>query len=368
VQTKVQTLIVGLLAVGAFGFILVRGVGARSAPPQLEAISSDYLARPLPNGTDPTAYSHDCNAALAIASRGHNTAAVERARRMAEKLVEMSDWDHTGVYGWIFDPQRFDNYDCGQPGAMRTYHNTTCNPRGTRYMWQTGNALVCLAKAAIATGDKRYSKAAELAVKSSWNTGIRPSDCPNCFFYWYSYAPNDRGRYVRNSNALMGAGIAWLWVATGDDRYRQRALQVANAEKREFRAGNQGYYGIDDVEYRDNPADRADYIDNHVSTVVKMDYDLAVLLNRPDLMLDVVKLWSRWNTCDNKRCLSKPCLYTGAAPSCQSSYTFTPCILAKQSPAAAACCNTALEYAEGYKKRLSTFAIWHVFDVVRAPR
>ena len=145
-----------------------------------------------------------CLAFVSIAERG-NAVALDRARVFAHRLISMAQKKSSSVVGWGYNSTRRD-MRCTVLGSIDAFNDGTCNPPSTSYMFQTGYAISCLARTALLTRDAELLLAAREAADASWEIGTRLNGCHDCFFYWYSYSPNDVGRFVRNTNVLMGMG------------------------------------------------------------------------------------------------------------------------------------------------------------------
>jgi len=172
--------------------------------------------------------------------------------------------------------------------------------------------------------------------------GISPSDSSDSFYYWYSYDANDIGIYPRNTNAIMGFGLAWLYAATGNNRYRDRALAIARAEHREISAGNFGYFGIDDARYKANPEFEAQRIENHIPHQVKALKDISNLLGDSQALEDSKVMLDAFLNCTNPRCRPNNCKDWSVPVSCKSTATIAPCILVDQDETYRARCERVL--------------------------
>jgi hypothetical protein len=71
-------------------------------------------------------------------------------------------------------------------------------------MIQTGYAVDCLAQVAEITRDRKYLEAATTAMEDSWSLGVDNAMCLGSYDYRYSRHNNDMGRFVRNTNAILG--------------------------------------------------------------------------------------------------------------------------------------------------------------------
>lgn len=296
---------------------------------------SSKLSKPrLPTGTNPLVFAYDCLAALALYSSGKMPGELERAAADAEKLISMQTKDVNQRFGWSYLLDETEKTKkCGHPGALDAFGDGTCNPPGTPYMIQTGYAIACLAQLSIATGDAAYLTSARKAVADSWEMGTTLPGCKECFNYWYSYHPNDRNRYVRNTNLIMGYGLAWLYAATGDASYKERALSIARAEHREINAGNFGYFGIDDPRFRANPKVESQRIENHIPHQVKALKDISALLGSPSAVKDAETMLEAFLNCTNERCRPDNCKAWAVPIACKATATIAPCILADRNEA-----------------------------------
>ena len=306
----------------------------------------------IPPGTDPLAFAYDCLASLALYSQERSGGGLKRAVTAADKLISMQAVDDNQRLGWSYLQEKTEKTKkCGQPGALDAFGDGTCNPPGTPYMIQTGYGIACLAQLSIATGDTKYLTSAKKAVADSWKLGTNLPGCKECYYYWYSYHPNDRNRYVRNTNLIMGYGLAWLYAATGNASYRERALSIAQAEHREIVAGNFGYFGIDDPKYRANPKMESQRIENHIPHQVKALKDISALLGTPSAAKDAVTMLDAFLNCTNERCRPDNCKSWAAPVACKATATIAPCILADQSAVYRLRC----DQVRGELKKLNAF-------------
>ncbi len=281
--------------------------------------------------------------------------ALGRAKEDGNKLSSIRTVDSNNRTGWPYI-QKATNQSkkCGRSGALDAFGDGTCNSPETPYMIQTGYAVACLAQLAITTGDAGYLNLAKKAIADSWSLGTTLPRCNDCFYYWYSYHPNDENRYVRNTNLVMGLGVAWLYAATGDAKYRERALAIARAENREIRAGNFGYFGIDDPRYRANPKLEAERIENHIPHQVKALKDIGTLLGNPQAIEDSKVMLDAFLNCHNERCRPDNCTAWAAPVSCKATATIAPCILADRGEPYLSRCESVLKVIP----RLNAFQIF----------
>lgn len=298
---------------------------------------------PLARKSASLAVAYDCLASIARYSRGAEEL-LGRARSDGDELLRLRSVDAEGRTGWPYSQEATEkSKKCGQAGSLDAFSDGTCNPPETPYMLQTGYAVTCLAQLAIITADNRYRQAAAKALSDSWNLGAAPASCKDCFFYWYSYHPNDVNRYVRNTNLAMSLGVAWMFAATGEIAYRDRALAIARAEHHELQAGNFGYFGIDDPRYRANPDREAQRIENHIPHQVKALKDINALIKVPQALEDSKAVMESFLNCRNERCRPNNCKAWAAPPSCKATATIAPCILADQAQTYRALCDLVLK-------------------------
>lgn len=277
---------------------------------------------------NPLGSAQDCLAAMSLYGQTHDKAILLIAERAAEDLMQLRSVDVDGRTGWPYTSRATaKSAKCGIPGSLDAFGDGTCNPPETPYMLETGYAIACLAQLGISTGKHEYIDIAVKATKDSWKIGAQPKGCSGCFYYWYSYHDNDRGRFVRNSNLTMALGLAWLYVATQDNSYRDRASSIAQAESFELAKRNFGYFGSADPKFTSNPAFESQRIENHIPHQVKALKDLSIILGRSDLLRDASTLLSAYMDCRNERCRPDNCRDWGAPASCKGTMTIAPCIL-----------------------------------------
>lgn len=269
-----------------------------------------------------------CLAAITVQVKGVDARA--DIVRLSEALIAAVRKDPaTGQVGWGRQADIIDSH-CSPPG-WDVWRSGLCNPLGTNYMFQTGYATTCLARAALALREPRYAQFAAKVFDESFAIGTRLADCPECFYYWYSYNPNDQGIFVRNTNALMGMAAAWLWKAGGDDRYRDRAKQIAASERREVRAGNQGFFGIDDRRHASQPERERNRIENHAVIEAKSVADIGLITedeSTTKTAVDVMLSWLNCPHCQRMSCKNWATDYS----KCPGNIAPGPCFLENQDP------------------------------------
>ncbi len=325
-------------------FLLLSTAVRAAAPTQL----------PGPDYDDPLAVAYDCLASLAP-DTGEPATQLAHARADGDRLAVLRKQDDHGHSGWGYVERLTEKASkCHAAGSLDAFSDGSCNPPETPYMIQTGYAVACLAQLSIATKDPQFLNLAGKAIADSWNSGTTVPGCKNCFYYWYSYHQNDKNRYVRNTNLIMGLGVAWMYAATGDAKYRERALAIAQAEDREIRAGNYGYFGIDDPRYLANPRFEAERIENHLPHQVKALKDIGILLVNRQAIANSQVILDAFLNCNNQRCRPDNCKAWAAPVSCAATATIAPCILADRGePYQSRCAKVVANV-----KRLNAFQIF----------
>jgi hypothetical protein len=320
---------------------------------KVSAAAAALLKRPV-SATNALQDSLDCLGADELA-RLIGAPAAARVAADADALLALSDPVHSGKAGWAL-PVEDTAKNCDGPGSAITFE-TVCNPAGTIFMFETGLALTCLGKANGLTHKPEYLEAAQKAIDAGWNAGGAYPNCPNCFSYWYSLNPADVGRYVRNTNVLMGMGLAAVYADTHDAHYAERLTQIANAERVETDAHNFGYYGIADQRQRRNPAKERRLIENHVPYVAKGLYEVGVAIGDSVAQDEAARLMQVWMNCDGGDCGRLDCAHWGADPNrCMVTQTAAPCFFAKRGEPFKSACQAYLDKAE----KLNGYQIWAV--------
>lgn len=310
--------------VGIFGFVtMVIAQPSQSEWPQVPRMQvsvSSLMA------SDPLWLAQDCLGALALHRSGESQA-FARAVVDAEKLLDLKTQDATGHLGWPYVQALTPAAQkCGAPGSLDAFGDKTCNPPETPYMIQTGYAVACLAQVAEIAHDQKYLDVATTAIEDSWNLGVENATCPSSFDYRYSYHDNDAGRFVRNTNAIMGIGLVWLFDVTANPKYRKRALSIAKSEHCELAAGNLGYFGKADPRYLAAPQTEARRIENHIPHQVKFLQLVATKLHAPDALQDARALLKAFLTCTEPHCRPNNCASWAVPSACRSSQNIAPCM------------------------------------------
>ncbi len=194
-------------------------------------------------------------------------------------------------------------------------------------MIQTGYAIACLGRAYLVTKESRYLDLAQRAANDSWSFGVSDKTCTGSQNYWFSYSNNDVGRFVRNTNAIMGTGLLWLYRATGNPKYRDRATAIAQSEKCEIAAGNYGYLGIADPQYRRNPESESRRIENHIPHQVKFLEMAGSDLGDKDSYKAAEQLLSAFLNCKENHCTPGNCTAWAVSFNCQQPQKLAHCML-----------------------------------------
>lgn len=302
-----------------------------------------------------------CLALASAQEQGPTDAYQKELVHIVSALVEEKDLNKDGRVGWGIPREREKTARCPQEGMLDPFSDGTCNPVHTEYMFQTALATMCLARAYEISGEASFRQVAKQAIDDSWNVGAAPKECPQCFYYWYSYSRSDFDRYVRNTNALMGAAVAWVWKITGDPKYKARAEQVARAEAREVKAGNMGYFGMDDPRFRSNPQREAKRIENHSPWVAKGALEIGRILKDPSIIENGLKVQHAWQSCREGWTCNKGCATLAADPTvCKESATFSPCFFRGEKEEYSKACFYALEKAR--VRGQTPYMLWSILD------
>jgi len=275
---------------------------------------------------DPLWFAQDCLGAMAQYRAGERMAQA-RAVADADKLLSLRTQDSSGRSGWPYVQALTPAAQkCGVAGSLDAFGDGTCNPSDTPYMIQTGYAVACLAQVAGITHDLKYLAPATTAIEDSWSLGVDNATCPGSYDYRYSYHDNDMGRFVRNTNAIMGVGLVWLFDVTANPKYRQRALAIARAEHCEIAAGNLGYFGMADRRYAASPQLESRRIENHIPHQVKFLQLVAEKFSRPEAQSDARTLLDAFLTCSELHCRPNNCAAWAVAAECRASQNIAPCM------------------------------------------
>jgi hypothetical protein len=342
-------------------------VGAKGATAQLQEGSSSKIdpflksARRLaerPN-VDLGSVAQSCLALTAAQRLAPASETQALLVKTADLLVTQKDLNADGRVGWGVPESREKHKKCPVTGMLDAFGDGTCNSVNTEYTFQTGLAVMCLAQVFDLTKEERFKVAAVQALNDSWKVGAHAAGCPDCFYYWYSYSPNDIGRYVRNTNALMGASAAWVWKISGDRKFRDRALEVAKSELRELAAGNDGYFGIDDRRYKENARREAQRIENHVPWVSKGLSEIGNILSEDSIKRAALRVQDSWQFCKDAFTCKDKCDTWAADPErCANSVTVSPCFHKSSSRKYAELCEIAKQRAGA---TLNSYQFWAIY-------
>ena len=334
------------------------GIQAKSSSLDVAGAVSD-LGKAIASDTSPSA-SVTVERCLALVAVHDDTEidVVPDLRKAADQLIARANMDADGRVGWGL-PDKGSFRTCRGPGSWDPFNKGTCNPGGTSYMYETGLAATCLARAGLVTGDRTYVDFARRVLSGSRSLGTALKGCRDCFTYWYSYHPNDRGRFVRNTNALMGMAHAWAYAATGEEHFAERAREVANALMLDLERKNFGYFAIQDPKYRASPRRESRSIDNHEIWIAKSLVDMGHALGSDRLIEAAVEVMDRWRGCDTPQCRSAPCGAWGPDyRKCPGNYPLGPCFLRSVSPKYAEICAQTTSLL----RRPTPYQLWALFD------
>ena len=265
------------------------------------------------------------------------------ARRHADQLTAMAVRVNGKPGGWAYERED-EERNCGGPGTLDAFGDGSCNGPETTYSYQTGLAATCLARAAIASGEPSYGRLAQSIIDRWSRIGAKPPDCTDCFYVWYSDSPNDIGRYVRNTNALMGMAAAWTYRATQADDVKGLAVAIATAEAREMRERNFGYFGVDDPKFRADPERERFRVENHLPYIAKGLRDIGVNLGRPDVVQLGIAVMRSWRDCAGQDCSRFSCKrWAGRISGCDVTQIAAPCFFASDDPEFAGLCKEVVQ-------------------------
>ena len=245
----------------------------------------------------------------------------------AENLMKLQSNSETGASGWPYKNNTGKTGRCHSPNSIDAFSDGTCNPPETPYMIQTGYAIACLGRAYLATKDNRYLELAQKAADDSWDLGVDDGSCKGSQNYWFSYSKNDFGRFVRNTNTIMGIGLLWLYRATENPKYRNRVIAIAKSEKCEIAAGNYGYLGIADPQYKKAPTSESRRIENHIPHQVKFLDMTSSALGDKDSGEAAQQLLSAFLSCKESHCKPENCEAWAASFKCQQPQKLAHCML-----------------------------------------
>jgi hypothetical protein len=159
------------------------------------------------------------------------------AAAIASDLVQQDTLEADGAVGW------------GLPVAFDAFGDGTVNPPNQIYAFQTALVSLALLDVYADTGASADLAAVEAALAHYAPSGTTTcaGGCSGCFMFWYSTNANDAGRYVKNTNVLMGLVAARLYLVTGDSQDQALAAAVYQEETYEtVQHANLRYLGVDD--------------------------------------------------------------------------------------------------------------------------
>lgn len=295
----------------------------------------------------------DCLAVAALLEAGDKQAAT-KLRATAQLLADTAVGSKDAIKGWRYEGKSRDS--CPN-GGLDAFGDGTCNAPDTVYSFQTGLGIACLAKAGALLGNKGFLTMAGQALSYWQQYTLAAVPCTGCAYYLYSDDPNDSGRYVRNVNVFMAYGAAVLGAAAGDPAATQLASRAMRSELDERRAGNEGYLGRLDPQWKSKQADASQNIENHAAAMAVLSDQIGVLLASKEIRDHALGVWEKWATCDNKRCRAATCKFWGGdASKCQATLTAAHCAFRKKSLLAGSQCSEYLSRASS----LPSFGIWSV--------
>ena len=191
------------------------------------------------------AYQADALARAARAVAASDPARSQRytsvAITIANYLVRHDALAPNGQLGW------------GRPDAWDAFGDGTVNPAHQVYAFQTALVSWALLDVYTLTHNTTYLTTVERVMASylPHSTTRLGANCHSCRMFWYSTNANDAGRYVKNTNVLMGHVMALLYGITGGSGYHTYATQVYNEETYEIvQRGNYRYLGVNDPHFR----------------------------------------------------------------------------------------------------------------------
>jgi hypothetical protein len=287
---------------------------------------------------DAMAQAYDCLGLLESAKIPGRSADAPLAQVIGKRLLRISDLGHESWAGWGLPAGRI-LPPCLQPGSWDAFQDGTCNAPGAKYGFQGYLAGSCLLGLYERTQDATYLDPVRSFVDGYWTFGAEArADEETSFTFSYSADPNDRGRFTRGVNAMLGALVARLYADTGERRYFSRALAVGEAERAENRRGNFGYLSSLDPAWRASPSVEAGRIENHLPFTAVALEDLSLSLGGDRFHEDAVAIFSVWADCKNAVCLKSQCgSWSGDPARCVDSYTFAFCLMPVRAAFAAYC-------------------------------
>ncbi len=184
---------------------------------------------------------------FAVSDPARSQRYITEATAISDYFVQNDALESDGKIGW------------GLPVAWDAFGDGTINPANQIYGFQTALVSWALLDTYTVTQNSAYLTAVESAMANYAPSGTTSFGqiCQSCFMFWYSTNPNDVGRYVKNTNVLLGQVEAELFRVTGDSQYQAVASAIYNEETYEIvQHGNYRYLGVDDPKF--NPATSPD--------------------------------------------------------------------------------------------------------------
>jgi hypothetical protein len=294
----------------------------------------------------------DCLAAVGLARAGRSGAGA-RLEAIAKALVAQAVIDPATkrARGWraTLTSARCTN------GGYDAFGDGTCNAPDTTYAFQTGLAIACLAQASDVARRPEWRTPAGEAMDHWRERRLPGSVCDGCVTFAASDSAHDAGRYVRNMNLFMAFGAAQSGSIWGERSLVELARNAARADVAEREAGNRGYLGRLDPQWKARATER-DRIENHSAAVAVLALEIGRTMSAGDALVQhAATVWRDWAGCDNDRCRTAGCGYwAGDARRCQATFTAAHCAFRPVDPRAAEQCRIYLDQA----RRLPSFAIW----------
>lgn len=263
-----------------------------------------------------------CLSTIASA-RQPNRRSLQVAADVADRLLITEIYTEGPSRGWGYEGRA----NCNGPGTADAFGDGSCNAATTAYAFQTGLAITCLARATISTRDVHYAELGQRILRY-W-ASLTTTPCPSCIYFPYSDSVNDRNRYVRNTNVLMGMAAAWLYRATEHQYFADLAIGVLESEAREMRLNNTGYFGVDDPRYASLTKRPSKQMDNHYIYISKGLWDIGHVMKNGTALSLARKALVQWVTCTGADCSRLSCKqWSGNSTQCGSvPHSVAPCFI-----------------------------------------
>ena len=206
---------------------------------------------PLTTLTEPASVGYHCLAAASALRRARAGAGfsapfvskLEAATKAAGAalVANASTW---GGDGWGLDK------------SWDAFGDGTTNGAATVYAFQTGLAIWCLAEAGDVLSDPTLRALSRKAMDAYRTTAFvpygkgYPIDCTTCGYFFYSRDPNDRGRFVKNTNIEMAVAALVVDLRFGDATGKTAGAAATSSQYGEIVSySNYGYLGRYDKAY-----------------------------------------------------------------------------------------------------------------------